>query len=83
MNDNPVFPTKSRVGSTMDPARPGISRSDVRHVCPWCGGRLAEAAGALLVVQLCWACQGQGDLSTDELSAALRLEAFGSQAANQ
>jgi hypothetical protein len=44
---------------------------EVRHVCFECGGPLASG---LILVTICWACQGVGTLSDHELTVALRLQ---------
>lgn len=43
-----------------------VERHDIRHICPECGGTMASETG-LILVQLCWACRGVGNMSNDEM----------------
>jgi hypothetical protein len=63
------------IGPSMRTLDGQMDRTDVRHVCPWCGGPFAEHLGVLVVVQHCWACHGVGTLSADELSSCLLADA--------
>lgn len=47
------------------PAVQHTYRSDVRYVCPECSGQLSYSHG---LVVACWACEGVGSLSADEMS---------------
>lgn len=40
--------------------------TDTRFVCPECGGTMATQTG-LILVQICWACRGEGTLTATEL----------------
>jgi len=57
-------PNIARAMAQMDAKRDG----EVVHVCPECGGDFAEHLGALIVVQICWACKGVGTLTGEQLS---------------
>jgi len=49
----------------------GERAGDVRHVCPHCGGNYAVNHGALIVVQTCPVCWGEGTISDADLAGAI------------
>lgn len=61
-------PNIVRAMAAMEAKRDG---GDVMHVCPECGGEFASHLGALVVVEMCWACGGAGLLTSDQLSSYL------------
>jgi uncharacterized protein with PIN domain len=64
--------TSAHVKRMMDVINGKRDGADVMHVCPECGGKLAEHLNAFVVVATCWACEGAGELTSDELSVYVR-----------
>lgn len=62
-----IGPTGQRL-TGVEPAN-----ANVEHVCPICGGEFARHLGALIVVEVCWACNGSGRIADSDWGAFERL----------